>query len=70
MAQPALSAAVRKVEDFMGHPLFERSTQGVVPTPFGGTVIGLIEDAVAATDEAAARTPVLVARTRGPTVFT
>lgn len=69
MAQPALSAAVRKVEDFMGHPLFERSTQGVVPTPFAVTVIGLIEDAVAA-DEACARTLVLVAPTRGPTVFT
>ncbi|EJF35229.1 transcriptional regulator, LysR family [Schaalia georgiae F0490] len=69
VAQPALSAAVRKVEDFMGHPLFERSTQGVVPTPFGATVIGLIEDAVAA-DEACARTLVLVAPTRGLTVFT
>lgn len=70
VAQPALSAAVRKVEDFMGHPLFERSTQGVVPTPFGVTVIGLIEDAVAADDEAAARTIVLVAPMCGFTVFT
>lgn len=68
MTQPALSAAVRKVEDFMGHPLFERSTQGVA-SPFGGTVIGLIEDAVAA-DEACARTLVLVAPTCGLTVFT
>lgn len=69
VTQPALSAAVRKVEDFMGHPLFERSTQGVVPTPFGATVIGLIEDAVSA-DEASARTLVLVAPTCGLTVFT
>lgn len=69
VTQPALSAAVRKVEDFMGHPLFERSTQGVVP-PFGVTVIGLIEDAVAADDEAAARTIVLVAPTRGLIIFT
>lgn len=54
VTQPALSTAVRKVEEFMGHPLFERSTQGVAPTPFGGTVIGLIEDAVAAADRVAA----------------
>ena len=54
VTQPALSAAVRKVEDFMGHPLFERSAQGVALTPFGEGVIGLIEDAAAAADRVAA----------------
>ena len=38
----------------MGHPLFERSAQGVALTPFGEAVIGLIEDAAAAADRVAA----------------
>ena len=54
----------------MGHPLFERSAQGVALTPFGEAVIGLIEDAVAATDEASARTFVLMAPMCGLSVFT
>ena len=54
LTQPSVSAAVRRIEGFMGHPLFERSAQGVALTPFGEAVIGLIEDAAAAADRVAA----------------
>ena len=35
ISQPSLSAAVRKVEDSVGTPIFERKTRPVSLTPFG-----------------------------------
>jgi DNA-binding transcriptional LysR family regulator len=35
MAQPPLSVAIRKLEEEIGVPLFERGSRGVVPTPAG-----------------------------------
>lgn len=42
MAQPPLSVSIRKLEDELGSPLFERTTTGVVLTPAGEA---MLEDA-------------------------
>src|SRR5438128_1920373 len=38
VSQPALSAQIRKIEDFLGVQLFERSNRNVVITPIGEQV--------------------------------
>src|SRR5207249_11105237 len=38
VSQPALSAQIRKIEDFLGIQLFERSNRSVVITPIGEQV--------------------------------
>src|SRR5437868_6218286 len=38
VSQPALSAQIRKIEDFLGVQLFERSNRNVVITPIGAQV--------------------------------
>ena len=43
ISQPSLSAAVRKVEDSVGTPIFERKTRPVSLTPFGVEFIQGIE---------------------------
>src|SRR5262245_7017684 len=39
MAQPSLSAAVKKVEDVLGERLFERTSRHVALTPAGQRVV-------------------------------
>ena len=40
MAQPPLSVSIRKLEEELGSPLFERTTTGVVLTPAGEAMLG------------------------------
>nr|WP_250649244.1 MULTISPECIES: LysR family transcriptional regulator [unclassified Actinomyces] len=70
VTQPALSNAIRRLEESLGARLFERSTHGTRPTVFGATILPRIEDALAALDaviaearswrEAEARRPVRI----------
>ena len=39
MSQPAVSKAMRELEDTLGHPLLERGRRGVAPTPFGQALV-------------------------------
>lgn len=39
VSQPSLTAQLRRIEQAMGSPLFERSRDGVQPTAFGRTVL-------------------------------
>ncbi|SFP28843.1 DNA-binding transcriptional regulator, LysR family [Amycolatopsis arida] len=39
VSQPSLTAQLRRIESALGSPLFERSRNGVQPTPFGRTVL-------------------------------
>nr|WP_247896784.1 LysR family transcriptional regulator [Azospirillum argentinense] len=39
VSQPSLSAQIRKLEDLLGIPLFERTSRRVLPTPQGEVVI-------------------------------
>lgn len=39
LSQPAITKALREVEDIFGHTLFERSSRGLVPTPAGDAVL-------------------------------
>jgi DNA-binding transcriptional LysR family regulator len=39
VSQPAISKALREVEDLFGGPLFERTPRGLVPTPAGDAVL-------------------------------
>lgn len=41
VTQPALSRALRQVEEHYGEALFERHSKGLRPTPFGNKIIGL-----------------------------
>jgi DNA-binding transcriptional LysR family regulator len=46
VTQPALSAAIAKLESALGERLFERSTRGVMPTGFGGQILPLVGRAI------------------------
>jgi DNA-binding transcriptional LysR family regulator len=39
MSQPAVSKAMRELEDTLGHSLLERGRRGVAPTPFGQALV-------------------------------
>jgi DNA-binding transcriptional LysR family regulator len=39
LSQPAITKALREVEDIFGSPLFERTPRGLVPTPSGDAVL-------------------------------
>ena len=39
-SQPALTRQLRRIEDSLGGPLFQRSHVGVTPTPLGRLVVG------------------------------
>ncbi|GAB3476478.1 LysR family transcriptional regulator [Amycolatopsis cihanbeyliensis] len=39
VSQPSLTAQLRRIEQAMGSPLFERSRNGIAPTAFGRTVL-------------------------------
>lgn len=53
ISQPALTKSIQKAESFFGVPIFERSTTGVEPTPFGKLIVArarlLLRDADAIT---------------------
>jgi DNA-binding transcriptional LysR family regulator len=44
ISQPALSATIRKVEDEIGYPLFDRSILPIRPTPVGRKYIQMINE--------------------------
>lgn len=44
VTQPALSRALKQVEEHYGEPLFERHSKGLRPTPFGAKIIGLAQN--------------------------
>ena len=39
LSQPAITKALREVEDIFGHVLFDRTSRGLVPTPAGDAVL-------------------------------
>ena len=50
VSQPTLSAQVRKLEDYLGIPIFERTTKSVIVTPVGETIIERARKALAEAD--------------------
>ena len=50
LTQPALSVAVRRVEESLEERIFERTTHGVRLTPFGADILPRVDDALAALD--------------------
>jgi DNA-binding transcriptional LysR family regulator len=48
VAQPGVSAQIRKLERELGHPLLERTTRGVALTPVGSEVLPAARAALAA----------------------
>jgi len=40
LSQPAITKALREVEDIFGNPLFERTSRGLLPTAAGDAVLG------------------------------
>ncbi len=50
ISQPTLSVQVRKLEDLLGLPLFERTTRGVVPTAACERLLGHVRAAVTEAD--------------------
>jgi DNA-binding transcriptional LysR family regulator len=45
-SQPALTTQLQRIEQYFGEPLFERSSAGVTPTPFGLQVVAQARDVV------------------------
>ena len=69
MTQPALTRQLRRVEENLGGPLFERSRNGVVQTPLGRLVLGRANAVLSVidslrTDVAAGPFPTLPAQVR------
>lgn len=54
VTQPALSNGIAKLEEHLGGRLFARSPRGVAPTPFGASVLPLIERTLTALDDVTA----------------
>lgn len=54
VSQPTLSGQIRKLEEYLGVTLFERTTKSVVPTAIGERVLGLAAQAVEHADAIAA----------------
>lgn len=50
LTQPALSNAIRRLEEALGDRLFERSTRGTIPTAFGAAILPRVDAALAALD--------------------
>lgn len=50
VSQPTLSAQIRKLEDYLGVPIFERTTKSVTVTPVGEAIIGRARKALAEAD--------------------
>lgn len=51
VSQPTLSGQLKKLEEELGHPLFERSTRKVMLTDFGREALGLARDMLKKADE-------------------
>ncbi len=43
MAQPAVTRALTRLEEALAAPLFERTTRGIVPTPYGAALLPYAE---------------------------
>ena len=56
VGQPALSHAVRRLEERLGVALLDRSRLGVTPTPTGADLLATVAPAFRSIDEAVART--------------
>ena len=54
VSQPALSNSIAKLEERLGDKLFERSTRGVKPTPFGLRILPMIDRALGELDAVSA----------------
>ena len=50
VSQPTLSAQIRKLEDYLGIPIFERTKKAVTVTPVGNTIIERARKALAEAD--------------------
>ncbi len=50
VSQPTLSAQIRKLEDYLGVPIFERTKRSVEVTPIGARIIERARQAVAEAD--------------------
>lgn len=51
VSQPSLSAAVKKLEESLGEPIFIRHSTGVTLSPYGETILPYIRDALATIDQ-------------------
>lgn len=51
VTQPTLSAQIRKLEDYLGVELFERTNKSVRPTPVGEAVAGLARELLQKADQ-------------------
>ncbi len=51
ISQPSLSAAVKKLEESLGEPLFIRQSTGVTLTPFGESILPYIQDVLYTIDQ-------------------
>jgi DNA-binding transcriptional LysR family regulator len=49
-SQPAMTTQLQRIEQHFGEPLFDRSSAGVEPTPFGAEVVAQARDIVARVD--------------------
>ncbi|GAA4664329.1 LysR family transcriptional regulator [Gordonia humi] len=56
VSQPALSNGVARLEDHLGHRLFDRSTRGVRLTAFGARLLPRVDAALVALDDITAET--------------
>lgn len=51
ISQPALSAAVKNLEESLGEPIFIRKNYGVILTPYGESILPYIRDALGCIDQ-------------------
>ena len=65
ITQPAVSVAVRKLEDAAGVPLFERTARGMLPTPAGAALASRLKRAQAEIRHAVADIASLAGVTQG-----
>lgn len=49
-SQPAMTTQLQRIEQFFGEPLFDRSSTGVVSTPFGTEVVAQAREVLARVD--------------------
>src|SRR5262245_13778309 len=64
VSQPSLSKGIAQLEGALGGKLFDRSTRGVTPTPFGEQMLPLIAAAVSSVDALTAAARELSAQAR------
>lgn len=49
-SQPAMTTQLQRIEQYFAEPLFDRSSAGVEPTPFGAEVVAQARDVIARVD--------------------